>query len=99
MFTCGLVRSNFSLAIFLSPGRCCVASPRPPLRYAGNESRFAPSLLPAFTRQVGAHDQNRTDDLVLTKDALCRLSYVGVSFFLLGGCSVAPPSPPLAQRE
>ena len=25
----------------------------------------------------GAHDQNRTDDLVLTKDALCRLSYVG----------------------
>ena len=26
----------------------------------------------------GAHDQNRTDDLVLTKDALCRLSYVGV---------------------
>ncbi len=32
-------------------------------------------------RRVGAHDQNRTDDLVLTKDALCRLSYVGVLFF------------------
>jgi hypothetical protein len=25
----------------------------------------------------GAHDQDRTGDLVLTKDALCRLSYVG----------------------
>ena len=27
----------------------------------------------------GAHDQDRTGDLVLTKDALCRLSYVGLN--------------------
>ena len=26
-----------------------------------------------------AHNRNRTDDLILTKDALYRLSYVGVS--------------------
>ena len=26
---------------------------------------------------TGAHDRNRTDDLVLTKDVLYRLSYVG----------------------
>jgi hypothetical protein len=25
----------------------------------------------------GAHDQDRTDDLVLTKDVLCQLSYMG----------------------
>ncbi len=30
----------------------------------------------AFAK-AGAHDQDRTDDLVLTKDALYRLSYVG----------------------
>ena len=35
-------------------------------------------LLPFhLSARGGAHDQNRTDDLVLTKDALCRLSYVG----------------------
>jgi hypothetical protein len=37
----------------------------------------------APSRLSGAHDQIRTGDLVLTKDALCRLSYVGVLFFLL----------------
>ena len=26
---------------------------------------------------LGAHDANRTRDLVLTKDVLCQLSYVG----------------------
>ena len=30
----------------------------------------------------GAHDQDRTGDLVLTKDALCRLSYVGLDKIL-----------------
>ncbi len=30
-----------------------------------------------FLAFAGAHDQDRTGDLVLTKDALCRLSYVG----------------------
>src|SRR5207249_5877732 len=28
--------------------------------------------------KVGADDQNRTGDLVLTKDALCQLSYIGL---------------------
>ena len=28
--------------------------------------------------QSGAHDQNRTGDLVLTKDVLCQLSYIGL---------------------
>ena len=26
----------------------------------------------------GAHDRNRTGDLILTKDVLCRLSYMGI---------------------
>src|SRR6266536_4470461 len=47
--TCGLLRSNFSLAM----------SSNLALRY-------------------GADDQNRTGDLVLTKDALCQLSYIGL---------------------
>jgi hypothetical protein len=29
------------------------------------------------TRSTGAHDRNRTGDLVLTKDVLYRLSYMG----------------------
>ncbi len=28
--------------------------------------------------ESGAHDRNRTGDLILTKDVLCRLSYMGV---------------------
>ena len=28
----------------------------------------------------GAHDADRTHDLVLTKDVLCQLSYVGTRF-------------------
>src|SRR3989442_8175361 len=54
-FTCGLLRSNFSLA--MSTILAC--------RYA----------CPGATS--GADDQNRTGDLVLTKDALCQLSYIG----------------------
>jgi hypothetical protein len=27
--------------------------------------------------KTGAHDQDRTDDLILTKDVLCQLSYMG----------------------
>ncbi|MEA3181449.1 MAG: hypothetical protein QOI59_4972, partial [Gammaproteobacteria bacterium] len=34
---------------------------------------------------VGAHDRNRTGDLVLTKDVLYRLSYVGELFQLRAG--------------
>ena len=36
------------------------------------------ALLPVDT---GAHDRNRTGDLVLTKDVLYRLSYVGNILF------------------
>jgi hypothetical protein len=32
-----------------------------------------------FSLLSGAHDQDRTDDLVLTKDVLCQLSYMGKS--------------------
>ena len=40
-----------------------------------------PSTLSALVRftATGAHDRDRTGDLVLTKDALYRLSYVGKS--------------------
>src|SRR5206468_9788991 len=55
-FTCGLLRSNFSLAM-------CV---------------YVLTLLSTFPLESsGADDQNRTGDLVLTKDALCQLSYIG----------------------
>jgi len=30
-----------------------------------------------FAKKSGAHDQDRTGDLALTKGVLCRLSYVG----------------------
>jgi hypothetical protein len=32
----------------------------------------------AGSMDPGAHDRIRTGDLVLTKDTLCRLSYVGL---------------------
>ena len=37
----------------------------------------------SFSQLSGAHDQDRTDDLVLTKDVLCQLSYMGKSQILL----------------
>jgi hypothetical protein len=37
----------------------------------------AEKTFPAEPASGGAHDRNRTDDLVLTKDVLYRLSYVG----------------------
>src|SRR4249920_2234586 len=49
-FTCGLLRSNFSLAM---------------------------SAILALRSCDGADVQDRTGDLVLTKDALCQLSYIG----------------------
>ena len=51
-FTCGLLRSNFSLAM---------------------------SAILALRSCDGADVQDRTGDLVLTKDALCQLSYIGKS--------------------
>src|SRR6266568_4205837 len=50
-FTCGLLRSNFSLAMS--------------------------TILCLRDKQSGADVQDRTGDLVLTKDALCQLSYIG----------------------
>src|SRR5258708_27701194 len=49
--TCGLLRSNFSLAM---------------------------SAILALRSCDGADVQDRTGDLVLTKDALCQLSYIGL---------------------
>src|SRR5436309_12642469 len=51
--TCGLVRSNFFLA----------------MRYL--------LLSISGAGGGGAHNRTRTDDLFLTKEVLCRLSYVG----------------------
>src|SRR5579872_6230591 len=62
-FTCGLVRSNFALdTVLLRFLLCCVS--HCPLHIYG-------------VGRPGAHDRNRTGDLVLTKDVLCRLSYMG----------------------
>ena len=44
------------------------------------DSACIPSLAAALRPHLssGAHDRNRTGDLVLTKDVLYRLSYVGI---------------------
>ena len=60
-FTCGLLRSNFSLAMSQRSSRCSFVC-----------------------RHSGADDQDRTGDLVLTKDALCQLSYIGHVSSLFG---------------
>src|SRR5260221_1019104 len=64
-FTCGLLRSNFSLAI-------------------------SPILV--VYECSGADVQDRTGDLVLTKDALCQLSYIGKSVFSRQSPVVSPSS-------
>ena len=47
---------------------------------AGSEASAFITRHPApITVPHGAHDANRTRDLVLTKDVLCQLSYVGTS--------------------
>src|SRR5438874_309380 len=72
-FTCGLDRSNFSLAMSQEP-RALVLSYVRIFLIASIHPR------PCVSGQVtfGADDQNRTGDLVLTKDALCQLSYIGL---------------------
>ena len=65
MLTWGLVRSNFFLAI--ETGSSCFPSIRHGIAAVGFES----------TEAGGAHNRTRTDDLFLTKEVLCRLSYVG----------------------
>src|SRR2546422_11314451 len=72
MFTCGLVRSNFFLAtgrlllLFLDADR--------PVHQARlrHELRFSGAVSPP---RDGAHNRTRTDDLFLTKEVLCQLSY------------------------
>src|SRR6185503_635005 len=61
--TCGLLRSNFSLAISTILALL-----------SGRSGRRHPSQI---SESSGADVQNRTGDLVLTKDALCQLSYIG----------------------
>src|SRR6516225_8956426 len=92
--TCGLLRSNFSLAMFTDPRRYLPSNlrsfswsalalrapaqqPRPAIPCeAGLSTRLADSVQPRA--EVGADVQDRTGDLVLTKDALCQLSYIGL---------------------
>src|SRR5689334_6449353 len=66
-FTCGFVRSYFCFAIATTP----------------LGSRTYRTFTPAGRRREthagasGAHDRNRTGDLLLTMEMLYRLSYVG----------------------
>src|SRR5687768_18534683 len=68
-FTCGLFRSNFALAIALQG---------PPVRVS--RQAWGWRVLPRKDRHhqgTGALIRIRTGDLVLTKNALCQLSYEG----------------------
>ena len=71
IFTCGLVRSNF----FLATGP---VSLHLMLRCTEPKGTASPVIsLPGVCRGHGAHNRVRTDDLFLTKEVLCQLSYVG----------------------
>jgi hypothetical protein len=59
-------------------------------------NRSVPVAPPVTTRCPGADDRDRTGDLVLTKDALCQLSYIGTVAGLRG---VAPPDRPTSLPE
>ncbi len=65
-FTCGLDRSNFSFAIAL----------RSPVSVSVRQFKLRRSN--PIPQQPGADDRDRTGDLVLTKDVLCQLSYIGL---------------------
>src|SRR5215472_5196680 len=71
-FTCGFVRSNFCFAIATDSlvGDWFVELLQG--RVTGEITCFGGS-----TRADGAHDRNRTGDLLLTMEMLYRLSYVG----------------------
>src|SRR6058998_2782867 len=77
--TCGLLRSNFSLAMSSTPSSLSTST------FAGRAAvnNLRCRGLPTEARCVladegGADVQDRTGDLVLTKDALCQLSYIGL---------------------
>ncbi len=90
--TCGLDRSNFSFAMsFIPSSIASLLTLRPS---TPSSSAFAPSALRRDSlhslacrdearrrsqrAKSGADDRDRTGDLVLTKDALCQLSYIGL---------------------
>src|SRR6476661_1961074 len=95
MLTCGLVRSNFCLAIpaysfcaLLAEGpagirtRGWVGSPCARSLHAGGRRALVvigKSPMSRGASPAGAHNRIRTDDLTLTKGVLCQLSYVGDS--------------------
>src|SRR6476619_1498016 len=50
----------------------------------------------------GAHNRTRTDDLFLTKEVLCQLSYVGpgpIAMMLVGREGIEPPQPKAAGLQ
>src|SRR4051795_5782155 len=83
-FTCGLFRSNFFFAIW--PLQLSA------INYQLSARAVANGRLRADGISGGAHDQIRTGDLVLTKNALCRLSYVGRA-------AVSPPATLVGKRR
>src|SRR5204863_7499452 len=80
MFTCGLVRSNFFLATDAYYS-CSFMRTAPPSGAAPPVNVSRRDRPP----RDGAHNRTRTDDLFLTKEVLCRLSYVGPSPRVTGG--------------
>src|SRR5690606_18037589 len=71
-FTWGLVRSNLPFAIAVTLADVVV--------FAGVETRpLAAGSSRAWPALYGAHEWNRTIDLLLTKEVLYRLSYVSVN--------------------
>jgi hypothetical protein len=60
---------------------------------------YAAGLTP---RAGGAHNRTRTDDLFLTKEVLCQLSYVGpepIARYLVGREGIEPPQPKAAGLQ
>src|SRR5207249_2465935 len=93
-FTCGLVRSNLALAIVLDPGvrlsawfqtvsDQTVGRSVCPHRCLPDRPTVCPSdrlSVRPSDRLSQARDRDRTGDLILTKDALYRLSYASDPF-------------------
>src|SRR5262249_41621289 len=73
-FTCGFVRSNFCFAIATSSLWVQVPDRRTSC-VAGLAGGYC--VQRAHPHADGAHDRNRTGDLLLTMEMLYRLSYVG----------------------
>src|SRR5688500_1434868 len=71
ILTCGFRRSYFAFAILRSFSRNLRKSYSP----GAHSNERADRAIP-----LGAHDADRTRDLVLTKDVLYQLSYVGLFF-------------------